>query len=333
MSQLLVWAGVSREKARDPHALTPADTEKGCKHVACSPTSPGDASSIVNRVVEIHARIQGLADLRPSEVTNSLFGDLVSQCCEIRDAGTISQVLASCKLRAILPSLQDLCSQAESCLESHWACHISQGQDPAETQRLLETFPYYDNYEELTRLELCAMRSAGLTRPRKIAFVGSGPLPLTPICLLKALKEDTLFDCASPKEDRQGPVIINIDRNEKAVATASNLIGRLGISPNEMQHCCDSADSEAQNLSSCDVVYLAALVGVTQLEKEQIALSIAARMRPGALLVIRSSWGLRRCLYPEFDATTSNLRGKLEVALVVHPYGKVVNSVIVTRVR
>lgn len=142
------------------------------------------------------------------------------------------------------------------------------------------------------------MRSAGLTRPRKIAFVGSGPLPLTPICLLKALKEDTLFDCASPKEDRQGPVIINIDRNEKAVATASNLIGRLGISPNEMQHCCDSADSEAQNLSSCDVVYLAALVGVTQLEKEQIALSIAARMRPGALLVIRSSWGLRRCLYP-----------------------------------
>ena len=169
----------------------------------------------------------------------------------------------------------------------------------------METFPYYDNYEELTRLELCAIHSAGLARPRKIAFVGSGPLPLTPICLLKALKQDALSSTAPPKDNCQGPVIINVDRDEKAVATATNLINKLGISPDEMEHRCDSADSEVQNLSSCDVVYLAALVGVTQLEKEQIALSIAARMRPGALLVIRSSWGLRRCLYPVSQAKCS----------------------------
>ncbi|KAK6819590.1 hypothetical protein PG987_016073 [Apiospora arundinis] len=332
MSRLLAWAGVSKERARDPHALTPRD-EKHCEHVACSSTSPGDATSIVNRIVGIHSKLLGLTDLRPSEITNSLFGDLVSRCCEIRDADTVSQVLASCKLQAILPSLQNLCSQAESCLESHWANHISQGQDPTETQRLLETFPYYDNYEELTRLELCAMRAAGLASPQKIAFVGSGPLPLTPLCLLKALKGDTLFGSVPSKGYPQGPMITNIDRDETAVATASILISKLGISTDEMEHRCESAASESQNLNSCDVVYLAALVGVTQLEKEQIALSIAARMRPGALLVIRSSWGLRRCLYPEFDATASSLRSKLEVALVVHPYGKVVNSVIITRVR
>ncbi|KAK8051533.1 nicotianamine synthase [Apiospora rasikravindrae] len=333
MSRLLAWAGVSREKARDPHTLPSGETEKGCEHVACSPTTPGDATSIVKRIVGIHARLQGLTDLRPSETTNSLFGDLVSQCCEIHDANTVSQVLASCKLQAVLPSLQSICSQAESCLENHWASHIAQGQDPTEAQRLLETFPYYGNYEELTRLELCALRAAGLARPQKIAFVGSGPLPLTPICLLKALKEDALTGPVSQTEHQQGPMIINVDRDEEAVATASTLITKLGIPKEEMEHYCGSAESQSLNLSSCDVVYLAALVGVTQIEKEQIALSIAARMRPGALLVIRSSWGLRNCLYPEFDATTASLRSKLEVALVVHPYGKVVNSVIVTRVR
>ncbi|KAK7927620.1 hypothetical protein PG985_004618 [Apiospora marii] len=307
MSGLLAWAGASRKKARDPRALTSGEPEKSCEHVACSPTSSGDASSIVDRIVGIHTRLQDLTDLSPSETTNSLFGDLVSQCCEIRDAKTVSQVLASCKLQAVLPSLQNLCSQAESCLESHWARHIAQGQDPAEAQRLLETFPYYGNYEELTRLELCALRSAGLDRPRKIAFVGSGPLPLTPICLLKALKEDALSGCVPSKDQSQGPVITNVDRDEKAIATSSNLVTRLGIPKEEMDHYCGSAESESQSLTSCDVVYLAALVGVTQLEKEQIALSIAARMRPGALLVIRSSWGLRTCLYP---VSQSEQRGK-----------------------
>lgn len=162
----------------------------------------------------------------------------------------------------------------------------------------METFPYYSNYEELTRLELCALRSAGLDHPRKIAFVGSGPLPLTPICLLKALKEEALSGCVSPKDHLPGPAIINVDRDEKAIATSSNLITKLGIPNEEMDHYCGSADSESQSLTSCDVVYLAALVGVTQVDKEKIALSIAARMRPGALLVIRSSWGLRTCLYP-----------------------------------
>lgn len=104
MSRLLAWAGVSREKAHDPHALILRDNEKGCEHIACSPTSPGDATSIVNRIVDIHARIQELTDLRPSEATNTLFSDLVSQCCEIRDAGTVSQVqktLHKLGLRAI----------------------------------------------------------------------------------------------------------------------------------------------------------------------------------------------------------------------------------------
>ncbi|KAK8090618.1 nicotianamine synthase [Apiospora phragmitis] len=234
MSRLLAWAGISQEKARDLHTLIPGETERGCEHMACSSTSPGDATSIVNKVVGIHTKLQALTDLRPSETTNSLFGDLVVQCCEIRDADTVSQVLASCKLQAILPSLQNLCSQAESCLESHWARHIAQGQDPTEAQCLLETFPYYGNYEELTRLELCTLRSAGLARPQKIAFVGSGPLPLTPICLLKALKEDALSRSVPPKDHHQDPMIINVDRDEKAVAAASHLITRLGIPKEEM---------------------------------------------------------------------------------------------------
>jgi hypothetical protein len=100
-----------------------------------------------------------------------------------------------------------------------------------------------------------------------------------------------------------------------------------------MEFICAEATSPTKDLAEFDVVYLAALVGISQAEKEGIMLQVVDRMRPGALLVVRSAWGLRTCLYPEVDLATEGLRKRLECCVVVHPYGQVVNSVIVARVR
>jgi nicotianamine synthase len=56
-------------------------------------------------------------------------------------------------------------------------------------------------------------------------------------------------------------------------------------------------EAGACDLREFDVVYLAALVGCGQQEKEKLLNLIVANMRDGATLVIRSAHGLRRVLY------------------------------------
>lgn len=133
---------------------------------------------------------------------------------------------------------------------------------------------------------------------------------------------------------------LNIDCDPAAIAASRRLCAALGEHGRGMEFLCEQAealgrdgpDGGDRDLGAFDVVYLAALVGMSQAEKEAIVLGVAARMRAGALLVVRSSWGLRTCLYPEVDLATERLLRRLRPCVVVHPYGRVVNSVVVARV-
>lgn len=176
--------------------------------------------------------------------------------------------------------------------------------------------------------------SATKTPPRRIAFIGSGPLPLTSLCLLRALKGDQLVQSLSPGASKPSdPVVLNVDYDEAAIAASLSLCLALGEPGRGMEFICAEATSPAKDLAEFDVVYMAALVGISQAEKEDIMLQVVGRMRQGALLVVRSSWGLRTCLYPEVDLATKKLLNRLEPCVVVHPYGQVVNSIIVARVK
>jgi nicotianamine synthase len=62
-----------------------------------------------------------------------------------------------------------------------------------------------------------------------------------------------------------------------------------------MRFLCSEAG--ACDLAEFEVVCLAALVGSTQEEKEVLLVNIVAKMREGAILVVRSAHGLRRVLY------------------------------------
>jgi nicotianamine synthase len=65
-----------------------------------------------------------------------------------------------------------------------------------------------------------------------------------------------------------------------------------------MVFLCSDAGDEDYDLREFDVVYLAALVGCTQAEKDSLLVRVVVRMREGALLVVWSAWRLRRLLYP-----------------------------------
>ena len=198
-----------------------------------------------------------------------------------------------------------MCSEAEYLLEMHWAERIAMAPDAGAAAALLESFPYYANYEELTRLEINALLSVEPKLPAKVAFVGSGPLPLTSLQFLWALESGCLPGShpAQGLSYRIGGAdgnieLLNIDHDEPAIRTAKALVAKLGPRGRGMGFMNAAAESDAYDLRRFDAVYLAALVGETQGQKENLLLKVAGKMREGALVVMRTSWGLRSCLYP-----------------------------------
>lgn len=205
---------------------------------------------------------------------------------------------------------------------------IKEAESPDRILEKLRTFPYYINYEQLTRFELHAMLTAADAIPRKVAFLGSGPLPLSSLCFLDQVKELSLED------DRKAIQIFNIDMNGEAIRLSQNLIHALGPWGEGMHFVHGEAGAEGLDMSQFDVIHMAALVGKTQEEKEEIILKIAKQMKIGALMVVRSARGLRLCLYPEMDIESGScepIRKILHPCMVFHPLSRVVNSAIVLR--
>jgi nicotianamine synthase len=122
----------------------------------------------------------------------------------------------------------------------------------------------------------------------KFAVLGSGPLPLTSLCIFDGLQYQ-----------KYGPACIhNVDHDPLAIAQSSKLCHALGHT--EKTICFRCADAQADTVELChfDVVYLAALAGICCEQKHDIITSVVKRMRPGALLVLRTAHSLRGLLYP-----------------------------------
>jgi len=200
----------------------------------------------------------------------------------------------------------------------------------------LQDFPYYQNYVDLTRLELAALYA--ITSPsscliQKIAFIGSGPLPLSSLCLRDALNsKDSPFgmplqlttsflgmdkmEAVSTKGELEQITIMNIDRDREAIEQSRKLCQALGVKGIGMEFFCAEiggaekieeedhrADGGKNNrsehgLQGYDVVFLAALVGENQEQKEMVVEEVVGRMKEGSILAVRSAQGIRGLLYP-----------------------------------
>ncbi|KAH7310368.1 Nicotianamine synthase [Rhexocercosporidium sp. MPI-PUGE-AT-0058] len=297
-----------------------------------------EAEALISQVLDIYGKLhaRGSDDLKPCDEVNHLFIDLVGMCVKTISEDVTNKVLNDARVIPILPSLRKLCGAAECHLESHWAKYIS-GDTSSTSKNVhdrLAEFPYYSNYVDLTRMELSALNS--LIAPSSIplhrfAFIGSGPLPLTSLCIYQ-----TAASFTHPGQNitaGNSVEVLNIDVNPKATSESTQLCKLLGPSASGMKFQCSPAHSSELDLSGFDVVYLAALVGSTQAEKEVLLESVVGRMREGAYLVVRSAERLRRLLYAEFDPTAEKVLDCLDICLAVHPYNFVVNSVIIGKVR
>lgn len=231
------------------------------------------------------------------------------------------QILSDPRISGVTPHLRTLCSTGECALESHWANQLLLSASDTTTISPLSLFPYYKNYLDLSRLELNALLAVTPNPPSAIAFLGSGPLPLTSICLA------TLLHPRTPELR-----IVNIDHDPAAIDISARLCARLPDPQSAVQEfVCAAATDGATELGSFDVVYVAALVGLSAAEKEAVVRSVASKMKRDALVVLRSAHSLRGLLYPVVNVA-GLARAGLKVEVVVHPWNRVVNSVIVARV-
>jgi nicotianamine synthase len=267
----------------------------------------GDVDGYAATLRAIHDVLAACPDLRPGPVVDDAFGRLVRVAIDTPDE-LAPDVLAHDAVRDVADDLRALCCEGERQLEIAWADRIAASADPAGE---LELFPYLANYRQLCAMEqaaLCRLAGAG---PERVAFVGSGPLPLTAFLL-----------------GAGGTPVDNVDRDHVALGMSRRVTSALGLTSLGFVRGDAADDGPDLDLGDYDLVVLAALVGRTPHDKARILRRLADAMAPGAVLVVRGARGLRTLIYPEVHpaALTS-----FDVLGTVHPLGEVINSVTVAR--
>ncbi|XP_022761268.1 nicotianamine synthase-like [Durio zibethinus] len=264
---------------------------------------------LVAHITDLYEKISRLEDLSPSNHVNTLFTKLVLTCLSPTDIDVtrLSERVLEMRCRLI-----KLCGEAEGILEGHFSNLIGSHANPLDHTSI---FPYYSNYLKLTHLEFSMLKKHCTILPNRVAFIGSGPLPLTSIILATKYLMTTSF--------------YNYDIDPYANVKAFQLVSSdPDLSKRMFFHTADIMNVSS-GLKEYEVIFLAALVGMDKEEKIRVIRHLAEHMAPGAFLLLRSAHGARAFLYPVIDPCY-DLQG-FEVLSVFHPTDEVINSVIIAR--
>ncbi|MFJ2758032.1 nicotianamine synthase family protein [Nocardioides sp. NPDC087217] len=236
--------------------------------------NPGTFEAIDERLVSTLDDLLDQPSLEPGIVVDALFNRLVTAVLSVPEPE------AEAVLAALPPSrspalFRSVASAGEHALERVWADRIALSPDPASA---FARFPYRENYRLLVKMELEAVRRQG-TVPRHVLLLGSGPLPLTALCLAD-----------------QGIAVHCVDHDAEAIRLSSAAFGRLGAVGVTFEHAEASAATPPHPV---DVVLLAGLVGSDDAAKAEVLGEAATSLVPGGLVLARSARGLRTLLYPQ----------------------------------
>nr|UXX34738.1 NAS protein [Medicago sativa] len=263
---------------------------------------------LISQIMQIHATISKLESLRPSKQVNTLLTHLVKLC--ILPSSIEIEALPQ-EVKTMRESLIPLCGKAEGLLELEFSTFISQTPNPVKN---LTLFPYHGNYVKLANYENKILQENGVVNAKKVAFIGSGPMPLSSIILATHHMESTHFD--------------NFDIDEKANEVASKIVASDKALEKRMKFVTQDIMEAKERLGQYDCIFLAALVGMRRSEKVKILGHISKYMKEGGVLLVRSAKGSRAFLYPIVE---ENDMVNFEVLTIFHPTDDVINSVVLLR--
>jgi hypothetical protein len=235
--------------------------------------NPGAFEAVDERLVSTLDDLLAQQSLAPGIVVNALFNRLVTAVLSVPESAADS-VLAALPPSRPPEVFRSVASAGEHALEQVWADRIAHSPDPAAT---FARFPYRENYRLLVEMELQAVRRQGLS-PRHVLLLGSGPLPLTALCLAE-----------------HGISVHCVDHDAEAIRLSAATFERLGAVGVTFQHA-EAAAATPPN--PVDVVLLAGLVGSDDTAKADVLGNAVTHLAPGGLVLARSARGLRTLLYP-----------------------------------
>ncbi|RUS22570.1 Nicotianamine synthase [Endogone sp. FLAS-F59071] len=270
------------------------------------------SENLKDTLIDIHREISRLSSLEPNSNVTMLFESLIRFCTQPPSRAT-RQLLLDRDIRALRASLVGYCCEAEGLLERH---HAQRALATADITTALRQFPYYNEYQELVRMEYQLLCGVGdpAAAIHHVAFIGSGSMPMTAMILAEHFLE-TRFHA--------------FDIDKEANGLARLIVARLGDQVSKRIRFTDAdAEGISEPYAGFDLIYLAALVGKGRKEKQRIIAHLATYMRKGALLLVRSAHGLRKLLYPVVKE--EDLAG-FRVLVTARPGNDIVNSVIIAR--
>ncbi|MBP9686269.1 MAG: GNAT family N-acetyltransferase [Candidatus Doudnabacteria bacterium] len=260
-----------------------------------------DNSLFEQKVLDVYHELRQQPSLAPSPTTNKLFSGLVSLALT-EEANQYQEFPDA--IQRVLPEIHTLASLGEYELEKHWAERVVASAFPVIA---LEQYPYFHNYEQLTQLEYQSLKVLGERRLARCLFVGSGPLPLSAILLARTF----------------GTRVTCMDKAAEAVSLSARVLEAIDLT--QIVDVVQADIFEAANLHEFDVIFLGALVGMTEEEKQKIIQHVFTHCAVGSLIVIRTAHQGRRLLYPAYDER--RLPG-FSLQAVIEPKNEIVNSII-----
>ncbi|XP_065871998.1 nicotianamine synthase-like [Euphorbia lathyris] len=216
---------------------------------------------LVAHIKQDYVNILKLDSLRPSKQVNSLFSHLVSLCIPPSSININSLSPEEQGMRKHLIDLSDL---TEALLELEFASLLIKMHQPLNN---LNLFPYYGNYVKLANMENTILAENGVLKPKKVAFVGSGPMPLTSLVMATHYLKSSHFD--------------NYDIDEVANDVARKIVRSDDDLEKRMKFVTCDVMEVKEKLSEYDCIFLAALVKVLYVYSWQLWLkSCKKRSQP-----------------------------------------------------
>ncbi|MCA0753512.1 nicotianamine synthase [Paenibacillus sp. N4] len=217
----------------------------------------------------------------------------------------IQAVLSNEYIRRNQRNLQDKLSEAEFLAELSDSRHLSFKSDESVLD-IVTRLPNWDIYMALVSEELSILRQF-IGRDDQLAkspivFVGSGPLPLSPIIL-------HLFGNVD---------VICLEIDSAAYEASCVLLERLGLSSNVTVLVENGSEFD---YSSCNRIFVASLV-----RNKTGVLERISRTSPNPLVAVRTAEGIRQIMYEAIDELQLNKQGWRILARTRPEENLVINS-------
>jgi len=228
--------------------------------------------TIRNKFLDIYAAIRNLSDVEilngPDDIFRPHFERLNRLAAIDVNDFLADKIFRDLELQPVIKRISHLKRINGLRMEIEFARSIIAGPDP---WVLIEDFVYYPNYLELARMEY---QGGNLKRGNRVVFLGSGPLPLSLICLCK----------------QYGIEGVGIEQVPEYVGLSESLIKNLGLAGHIL---IIQGNHFSLPLDDCRLIMVAA----DALPKNEIFSHLAKVLPDGTILTYRIyEKGLRRLL-------------------------------------